>query len=118
MSDLLERTAAWIAGDPDPDTRQQLQTIVDSGDEDALARAMGGTLTFGTAGIRGEVGPGSNRMNRATVIRTSRGLADHLLEVDGGRPTAPVILGFDARPSSRGFAEDVAGVLAAAVAAT
>jgi phosphomannomutase len=114
VSDLLERAAAWIAGDPDPDTRQQLQEIVDSGDADSLTRAMGGSLTFGTAGIRGEVGPGSNRMNRATVIRTSRGLADHLLEVSGGPPEAPVVLGFDARPSSRGFAEDVAGVLAAA----
>ena len=75
---------------------------------------MGGSLTFGTAGIRGEVGPGSNRMNRAVVIRTSRGLADHLLTREGGPPSAPVVLGFDARPSSRGFAEDAAGVLAAA----
>ena len=41
---------------------------------------MGGTLTFGTAGIRGEVGPGSNRMNRAVVIKTTRGLADYLIE--------------------------------------
>jgi phosphomannomutase len=114
VTDLLERTAAWIAGDPDPETRRQLQAIVDEGDEDALLRAMDGSLTFGTAGIRGEVGPGSNRMNRATVIRTSKGLADHLLSVNGGIPESPVVLGFDARPSSQGFAEDVAGVLAAA----
>lgn len=75
---------------------------------------MGSPLTFGTAGIRGEVGPGSGRMNRATVIRTSRGLADHLLDTHGGVPTNPVVLGFDARPDSRVFAEDTAGVLAAA----
>ena len=114
MPDLLERAKDWIAGDPDPVTHGQLQSLVDSGEEDALFRAMGGSLTFGTAGIRGEVGPGSNRMNRAVVILTSRGLADHLLTREGGPPSAPVVLGFDARPSSRGFAEDAAGVLAAA----
>ena len=75
---------------------------------------MGEPLTFGTAGIRGEVGPGSGRMNRATVIRTTRGLADHLITKHSGPPERPVALGFDARPDSRTFAEDTAGVLAAA----
>jgi phosphomannomutase len=53
-------------------------------------------------------------MNRAMVIRTTRGLADHLIGTYGGAPPAPVIVGFDARPDSRTFAEDAAGVLAAA----
>ena len=103
-----------MAGDPDPETRTALRELIDSGDLSGLERAMGGTITFGTAGIRGEVGPGSYRMNRAVVIKTTRGLADYLIEQGGGLPDAPVILGFDARPSSRRFAEDVAGVLAAA----
>jgi phosphomannomutase len=88
--------------------------MIDVGDQAAIETAMGGTLTFGTAGIRGEVGPGSNRMNRAVVIKTTRGLADYLIETNGGPPSVLVILGFDARPSSRQFAEDTAGVLAAA----
>ena len=75
---------------------------------------MGEPLTFGTAGIRGEVGPGSGRMNRATVIRTTGGLAAHLVSKHNGPPEQPVALGFDARPDSRTFAEDTAGVLAAA----
>lgn len=75
---------------------------------------MGEPLTFGTAGIRGQVGPGPGRMNRATVIRTTKGLADHLLGKHHGTPEHSVALGFDARPDSRIFAEDVAGVLAAA----
>ena len=79
-----------------------------------MADAMGEPLTFGTAGIRGEVGPGSGRMNRATVIRTTRGLADYLITKHNGPPERPVALGFDARPDSRTFAEDTAGVLAAA----
>lgn len=70
---------------------------------------MGTVLTFGTAGIRGEVGAGPGRMNRAVVIRTTYGLAKHL---DG--TTRPVVVGFDARPTSQLFAEDTAGVLAAA----
>ncbi|MDP9495844.1 MAG: phospho-sugar mutase, partial [Actinomycetota bacterium] len=115
MTAIIEAAQAWIAGDPDPETREALQEMVDSGDVSGLERAMGGTLSFGTAGIRGEVGPGSNRMNRAVVIKTSRGLADYLIE-QGAEDLhdAPVALGFDARPTSRQFAEDTAGVLAAA----
>ncbi len=114
MNDLLELTRRWIDGDPDPKTREALQALIDSDDIEALERAMGSPLTFGTAGIRGEVGPGSGRMNRATVIRTTRGLAEHLLNEHGGVPARAVALGFDARPDSRTFAEDAAGVLAAA----
>ena len=114
VTDILEAARAWLSGDPDPETRRALQELIDSEDMPGLERAMGSTLSFGTAGIRGEVGPGSSRMNRAIVIKTTRGLADYLIEQNHGRPDAPVILGFDARPSSRGFAEDVAGVLAAA----
>jgi phosphomannomutase len=114
VTDILEVARAWISGDPDPETRSALQELVDSADLPGLEKAMGATLSFGTAGIRGEVGPGSNRMNRSVVIRTTRGLADYLIQQNNGQPDAPVILGFDARPSSRRFAEDVAGVLAAA----
>ncbi|MGH8873447.1 MAG: phospho-sugar mutase [Acidimicrobiia bacterium] len=114
MNDLLDATRRWIEGDPDPATREALQTLVDTDDRDELMRAMGEPLSFGTAGIRGEVGPGSGRMNRANVIRTTRGLAEHLLAKHDGAPGQPVIVGFDARPDSRGFAADAAGVLAGA----
>jgi len=114
VTDILEATRRWIDSDPDPSTRHALQLLLDSKDVAELQRAMGTPLTFGTAGIRGEVGPGSGRMNRATVIRTTRGIADHLLNEHGGLPAGPVVLGFDARPDSRQFAEDAAGILAAA----
>lgn len=112
MTDLIDQAREWISGDPDPDTRARLQAEVDAGDLEALRLSVGATLTFGTAGIRGEVGPGSNRMNRAMVIKTTAGLAAHLKE--DGRAGKVVVVGFDARPSSRTFAEDAAGVLAAA----
>jgi phosphomannomutase len=114
VSDLLAAALEWIEGDPDPATKSALQAIVDADDQDELQAAIGEPLAFGTAGIRGEVGPGPGRMNRATVIRTTAGLAEHLLMRHGGPPDRPVALGFDARPDSRTFAEDTAGVLAAA----
>ena len=89
-----------------------MQALLDAGDEAALADRMGGALAFGTAGIRGVVEAGSNRMNRAVVIRTTRGLADYLLATRPG--AGPVVVGFDGRLSSRTFAEDTVGVLAAA----
>ncbi|MBN2114541.1 MAG: phospho-sugar mutase [Acidimicrobiia bacterium] len=111
-SQLRRRTEAWIAADPDPETRAELQALLDAGNEGALADRMGGTLAFGTAGIRGVVEAGSNRMNRAVVIRTTRGLADYLRATRPG--SGPVVVGFDGRLSSRDFAADTVGVLAAA----
>ena len=112
MSQLIKAARDWINGDPDPVTRAQLELAVAQGDTEALSRAMGERLFFGTAGIRGEVGPGSSRMNRATVIKTTAGLTRHLLNSDAA--AWGVVVGFDARPSSKIFAEDVAGVLVAA----
>jgi phosphomannomutase len=114
VSDLLTAALEWIEGDPDPATRSALQAIVEADDEEGLQAAIGEPLTFGTAGIRGEVGPGPGRMNRANVIRTTAGLAEVLLARHGGPPDRAVALGFDARPDSMTFAEDTAGVLAAA----
>jgi len=114
MSDLIERTAAWIAGDPDPDTRAELQALMDAGATEQLSERMNGTLAFGTAGLRGAVEAGSNRMNRAVVIRTTRGLADMLIARHDGIPDGPVVIGRDARLSSPQFLADAIGVLIAA----
>ncbi len=113
-SELIERARSWIEADPDPETREELESLIEAGDIQALTARMNGKLEFGTAGIRGEVAAGPNRMNRAVVIRTTRGLADYLIGESNGGLDSPVVVGFDARPSSRGFAEDTAGVLAAA----
>src|SRR5680860_333970 len=109
-NDLLQIAAAWIAGDPDPDTRNELQNVIDSGDLEDLADRMHGTLEFGTAGLRGIVGAGSNRMNRAVIIRATRGVANHVLAKNPGL----VVIGRDARLSSPQFLEDTIAVLAAA----
>ncbi len=114
MSDVIERARAWIASDPDPATRAELDSLIEEGNLDELHDRMDGTLTFGTAGIRGPVGAGSNRMNRASVIRTTKGLADYLIERYGGSPPGPVVVGRDARLTSRCLMLDTVGVLVAA----
>jgi phosphomannomutase len=104
-----------VAGDPDPATRAELQGLLDRGDLDALRAAMEPALAFGTAGLRGPVGPGAARMNRATVMRTTRGLAEHVLHAADDDGTPPlVVVGFDARPDSPRFARDAVAVLAGA----
>lgn len=108
MSDLRARAEEWLAQDPDPDTRAELRAILDAGDDAALASRFGSRLEFGTAGLRGELGAGPNRMNRVTVMRAAAGLAACL--PPGGR----VIIGFDARHGSRQFAADTAAVLSGA----
>ena len=76
--EVLAAAKAWIEGDPDPETRAELEALVQADDAKELAERMAGPLTFGTAGLRARVGAGSARMNRATVIRATRGLADYL----------------------------------------
>lgn len=114
MSDLIDRARSWISQDPDPRTSAELEAVIESGDTAELEARMNTELEFGTAGIRGKVGAGPGRMNRAVVIKTTYGLARFLEANAGTDGPGPVILGFDARPSSPQFAEDTAGVLAAA----
>lgn len=105
--DLLARARAWLAEDPDPDTRAELRQIIASGDLTELADRFDGRLEFGTAGLRGAMGAGSNRMNQLVVIRTAAGLAAYLNAHGGGS----VVVGYDARHKSRQFAEDTADVM-------
>ena len=112
--DLRQRARDWADGDPDPDTRAELTALAEGASSDVLADLVGRGLTFGTAGLRGRVGPGPNRMNRAVVIRTTRGLVDHLLATDPTAAERGVVVAFDARHDSERFARDVAGVVAAA----
>src|SRR5581483_5343988 len=106
----------WIDEDPDYETQQELKRLLEAEDLSAtgLADRFAGTLEFGTAGLRGVLGAGPNRMNRAVVIRATYGLCDALLEdfKDEAR-TRGVVIGYDGRRMSREFAEDAAGVLAA-----
>ncbi len=111
--DPMERARAWACGDPDPEDRKALEELIRRRDERALAAAFEPTLEFGTAGIRGIVGPGPARFNRAVVRRVTRAVADHYAGVLAvGRRL--VVVGFDARRDSQRFAREAVGVFAAA----
>ena len=69
MTDLKARAQTWVDSDPDPITRSSGQALIDAGDDAVLADHFGTRLRFGTAGMRGAMGPGPNRMNRAMVRR-------------------------------------------------
>ncbi|WP_424463466.1 phospho-sugar mutase [Pseudoclavibacter helvolus] len=133
---LRHNALAWLAQDPDEVTRAELQELVDTAGEvspeltaveesDTSARAnawrelhdrFSARLAFGTAGLRGRLGAGPNRMNRVLVAQAARGFADFLRS----REEAPsIVIGYDARNNSKRFAEDTAEIMqAAGVAAT
>jgi phosphomannomutase len=117
MSALLETARRWVEDDPDARTRTELEELIaaaEGGDDEALADLQdrfSGTLEFGTAGLRGAVGAGPNRMNRSVVIRAAAGLARYLSDSVG---PSLVVIGFDGRHGSTDFAIDTAAVMTAA----
>jgi phosphomannomutase len=110
--DLIARAQAWLAEDPDADTRAELAELIDAKDTAELAARFSGTLQFGTAGLRGEIGAGPLRMNRTVVIRAAAGLAAYLKKQ--GRGGGLVVIGYDARHKSEDFARDTAAVMTGA----
>ena len=116
--ELLERARQWASHDPDPATASSLSADIEAaerGDEEAAARvgaAMNGPLQFGTAGLRGTVGPGESRMNLAVVIRATAGLCEVVKRHATGTPT--LVVGCDARYGSSEFATAACRVASAA----
>ena len=116
-SELSAQVQHWLAQDPDQVTRDQLtQLVADANANEVALReledAFSAPLEFGTAGLRGPLGPGPNRMNRVTVLQAAAGLAKYL--VANGEIGQPIVIGFDARYNSDVFANDTAQVMAGA----
>lgn len=106
--DPFSRALDWLRQDPDPETRAELQTIVDRQDHQEINRLFSQDLAFGTAGLRGQIGCGPNRMNRLVVARTAAGLAQYLRS-EYSKPR--IVIGFDARHKSVDFARESAEVM-------
>jgi len=112
-----EAAEVWLAEDPDPITADELRKLIaayDSGDPGAqrdLRERFDGALEFGTAGLRGILGAGPQRMNRVLVRKVSAGLAAYLLKHVPDAKQRGVLIGHDARRNSRVFSEDTARVL-------
>ena len=114
---LRDRVSAWIEQDPDEQTRIELTQLLERAQTDAKAAsdlidAFRAPLEFGTAGLRGQLGAGPNRMNRVTVLQAAAGLAAYLIEQ--GHAGEQVVIGCDARHNSDVFARDTAAVLTGA----
>ncbi len=108
-SDVMTAARRWIAVDPDPETRGQLESML-ADDPEQVARLFDGRIAFGTAGLRAALGPGPTQMNRVVVTQTTAGLA-RWLQANVG--FGNVVVGFDARHYSETFARDAAEELAA-----
>jgi phosphomannomutase len=117
---ILTAARAWLAQDPDPETRAELSALLErvaAGEAAAsaeLADRFDGRLAFGTAGLRGELGAGSLRMNRVLVAQAAAGLAGYLREKAGADRAPIVVVGYDGRRNSDVFARDSAEIFAGA----
>ena len=112
MTGVVERAEAWLAAEPDADMRAELTALL-QGPAEELQTRFTGRLQFGTAGLRGAVGAGPQRMNRLVVQQAAAGLVDYLLAHVPDAAAQGVIIGFDARRKSDVFALDTARVCAA-----
>jgi phosphomannomutase len=109
FEELKLKALAWLEQDPDPVTRAELQELIDRVDIAGLESRFHTRLEFGTAGLRGELGAGPNRMNRVLVAQSAAGLGQYLLNQNS---KASVVIGYDGRHNSAVFAKDSAEVLA------
>lgn len=110
-SDVKSRVEKWLQGNYDAKTKEEIRTMMEENPH-ALIDAFYTTLSFGTAGLRGIMGPGSNRMNEYTVRAATQGLANYLRKVYGKDGDISVAIGHDSRINSREFSESAARVLA------
>ncbi len=107
---LLKEVESWIADDPDPKTRAQLQDWLKQGAVQELTSCFQGFLEFGTAGLRGALGPGPSRMNRSVVSKTAYGLSRFM----SNSGLKSIVIGRDARYGSEDFTRDTAEIMSGA----
>ncbi|WP_157155288.1 phospho-sugar mutase [Diaminobutyricimonas sp. LJ205] len=116
-TEVIDTARAWLAQDPDPATRAELEPVISDAAAGSLAAIadlharFDTRLAFGTAGLRGELGAGSNRMNRVLVAQAAAGLAAYLTSHED-EPS--VVIGYDGRENSDVFAIDTAEIMAGA----
>ncbi len=106
----VDDARAWLAQDPDAQTRAELEQLIATGGPELEAR-FASRLQFGTAGLRGELGAGPTRMNRVLVTQAAAGLAAYLLSKE---PSPSIVIGYDGRRNSEVFARDTATIMAGA----
>lgn len=110
---VTEKAKKWLSPEYDEETRAQVQAMLDADDKTELIESFYKDLEFGTGGLRGIMGPGSNRMNRYTVGAATQGLANYLNDVFKGEDQISVVVGYDVRHNSPEFARLTADIFSA-----
>lgn len=113
IKQVTAKALTWLSPDYDAETRAEVQRMLDADDKTALIEAFYKDLEFGTGGLRGIMGVGSNRMNIYTVGAATQGLANYLRQAFADRDEISVVVGHDVRNNSRKFAEIVADIFSA-----
>lgn len=113
IKSVTEKAQVWLSDAYDDETRAEVRRMLDNPDKTELIDAFYKDLEFGTGGLRGIMGAGSNRMNIYTVGAATQGLANYLKEAFASLPQISVVVGHDVRNNSRKFAEIVADVFSA-----
>jgi len=107
------RAKEWLSPAFDEETRKEVQAMLDAEDKTALIDAFYQNLEFGTGGLRGIMGAGTNRMNKYIVGMATQGFANYILKAFPGRNDLAVVVGHDCRNNGRMFAESVAAIFSA-----
>lgn len=113
IKDVTAKANVWLSNDYDEETRAEVRRMLDAEDKTELIESFYKDLEFGTGGLRGIMGAGSNRMNIYTVGAATQGLANYLKEAFKELPQISVVVGHDVRNNSRKFAEIVANIFSA-----
>jgi len=113
LKQVTERANKWLSDSYDAETRAEVKRMLEAEDKTELIESFYRDLEFGTGGLRGIMGAGSNRMNIYTVGAATQGLANYLKEAFADMPEISVVVGHDVRNNSRKFAEIVANIFSA-----
>ncbi len=113
LKDVTARAEKWLGPQYDEETRAEVKAMLENPDKTPLIEAFYRDLEFGTGGLRGIMGAGTNRMNIYTVGAATQGLANYLLECFKDLPQISVVVGHDVRNNSRRYAEMVADIFSA-----
>lgn len=108
-----EKANSWLEGEYDQDTKMAVKSLLEKEDKTDLIDSFYKDLEFGTGGLRGKMGPGTNRMNIYTVGAATQGLANYLNKTFGNKKQISVCIGYDCRNNSKLFSDTVANIFSA-----
>lgn len=113
LKTVMAKAELWLGSEYDQETQAEVRTMMESDDKTPLIEAFYKDLEFGTGGLRGIMGAGTNRMNKYTVGAATQGLSNYIIKECGREADLKVVIGHDCRNNSRKFAEIAAGIFAA-----